>query len=147
MNFQIQFLLVPLWWKYLHRSLFTADFILLNNIEHTLSIVFANSSNEAINGGQVQLPKLRINGAAAGIIFFKFNFSPVVKSNSSKSDGISSPTLKWNRWAYIMSKAPLNIFHPTVQGGPVSFQSSLLNFLLVRWKNKQYTNWLFRLYD
>ena len=61
----------------------------LSNI--TFSIKFANFPNEALNGGQVQLPKLRINGTFPVHSSFKLTFDPESRSTRAMSDGTVSP--------------------------------------------------------
>ena len=78
----------------------------------TFSINFANFPNEALNGGQVQLPKLRINGTFLVHSFFKLTFDPESRSTRAMLDGTVSPFCTWNDWLYVMSKIPLNILHP-----------------------------------
>ena len=80
----------------------------------TFSINFANFPNEALNGGQVQLPKLRINGTFLVHSSFKLTFDPESRSTRAMLDGTVSPFCTWNDWLYIMSNIPLNIFHPGV---------------------------------
>ena len=59
-------------------------------------MVAANFASEALNGGQVQLPKLRTNGTFDLHKDLKFIFDLVSISIKSICDGTSSPSATWN---------------------------------------------------
>ena len=60
---------------------------------NTFSFAFANFFKEAINGGQVQLPKLMIKGTLLEHISCRLIFEAESTSVNSIFEGISSPTL------------------------------------------------------
>ena len=63
------------------------------SLDITFFIVFANFINEALNGGQVQLPKFSTIGMLDLQRSFKFIFDLESKSIKSMLPGTSSPLL------------------------------------------------------
>ena len=112
----------------------------------TFSINFANFPNEALNGGQVQLPKLRINGTFPLHKSFKLTFDPESRSTRAMLDGTISPFATWNDWLYVMSKIPLSILHPGIilpssLASLSSFCSFAIFFAFSYRKNQRYVSY------